>query len=210
MEQSQENNARIATFLPLKPGQSGKICGKTMEDGSCKYTVFLDQEVIMPDPYLELVHTIMNLRETDEMTIYLCSNGGWVETGIDIMHAIQNSKGQIITDAIGMCASIAAVIWCGGKVRRISPMATLMFHMPSGGYFGKSMDVKDQTTGLCNYFTGLLTRITRGILTVEDIENVVNHRKDVYLSGVIVNERLAAMEDTPSEKQRVMEVRYEA
>lgn len=210
MEQPQENNPRIATFLPLKPGQSGKICGKTMEDGSCKYTVFLDQEVIMPDPYLELVHTIMNLRETDEMTIYLCSNGGWVETGIDIIHAIQNSKGQIITHAIGMCASIAAVIWCCGKVRKISPMATLMFHMPSGGYFGKSMDVKDQTTGLCRYFTELLTRITRGILTVEDIENVVNHRKDVYLNGVTVNERLAAMEDAPTEKQRVMEVRYEA
>ena len=89
-------------------------------------------------------------------------------------------------------------------------MATLMFHMPSGGYFGKSMDVKDQTTGLCRYFTELLTRITRGILTVEDIENIVNHRKDVYLNGATVNERLAAMEDAPTEKQRTMEVRYEA
>ena len=89
-------------------------------------------------------------------------------------------------------------------------MASMMLHLPSGGYFGKSMDVKDQTTGLCNYFTGLLTRITRGILTMEDIENVVNHRKDVYLSGVTVNERLAAMEYTPSEKQKVMEVRHEA
>lgn len=206
MEQPQENNARIATFLPMKPGQSGKVSGRIMPDGSCKYTAILDQEVIFPDPYMELIHTIMNLRESDELTIYLCSNGGWVETGIDLIHAIQNSKGQIITDAIGMCASIAAVTWCCGKVRKISPMATLMFHMPSGGYFGKALDVKDETVGLCDYFSMLLTDITQGILTPEDIDNVVNHRKDVYLDGATVNDRLAAL-DTIRGDKNTQEVR---
>lgn len=210
MDQPQENNARIATFIPLQPGQSGKISGRTLDDGSCKYTVILDQEVIMPDPYLELVHTIMNLREMDELTIYLCSNGGWVESGINIIHAIQNSKGQIITHAIGMCASIAAVIWSCGKVRKISPMATLMYHMPSGGYFGKSLDVKDETTSLCVYFSELLTKITKGILTEEDIENIIDHRKDVYLDGVTVNERLSAMNTVVDGVQKEKEIDHEA
>lgn len=201
-EPNNGQNAKIATFLPLRPGQSGYVSGKMKEDGSCDYTVLLDEEVIFPDPYLEVVHTIRNLREVDTLTILLCTNGGWVETGVDIIHAIANTKGTVITHAIGMCASIGAVIWCCGKIRKISPLATLMFHMPSGGYFGKSLDVRDETTQLCEYFRNLLQQISKGILTEQDIEMVVGQRKDVFLSGTTVQQRLAAIEQANTQTQK--------
>lgn len=195
----QDSEARTATFLPLTPGKSGKVFGHTKSDGACDWAVILDDTVIFPDPYLELVHTIMNMRESDTLTIYLCTNGGWVESGIDLIHAIQNSKGTVVTHAIGMCASIGAVIWCCGKIRKISPLATLMFHMPSGGYFGKSLDVRDETNYLCDYFYKLLHQITAGILTEENLVDITQHRKDVYVDGITVNDRLKNLAEATHE-----------
>ena len=193
-EQERTTKTRVGTFLQMQPSMSGFVSGYTAEDGSCHYSVIFGKTVIYPDVYLEMIHTIRNMRECDTMTILLCTNGGWVETGINIIHAIQQSRGTVITDAIGMCASIGAVIWSCGHIRKISPLGTLMFHMPSGGYFGKCADIASETAEIGVYFKDLLSKITQGILTPENISDIVDHRKDVYLPGPVVQARLKALE----------------
>ena len=191
-EQKQKPNVKIT--LPNTPtGTTGKITTVQREDGGCDFVTILDDEVIFPDPYMEMIYLMNRMTEKDTLTILISSNGGWVETGVDIIHTIQHCRGKVITHALAMCASIAAVIWCCGHERKIEPTATLMFHMPSGGYFGKTMDVADESSSMVNYFRALLASITHGILTQEDITKVVDQRMDVFIPGDVVINRLNAL-----------------
>ena len=190
-----EKPTRIATFLPMEAGTSGSVDIWETENGTRNYSVMLDTEVIHPDQYLQLIHALYNMRNGDKMTIIINSNGGWVETGIDIVTAMANTRGHVETIALGMCASIAAVIWSCGHTRKVSPLATIMYHMPSGGYFGKSLDIQAETEGLNDYFKRLLADITKGLLTSEDIINIVDNRMDIYISGPVMEERMRAYEE---------------
>lgn len=188
-EQKQNPNIK-STLLMTQPGTTGAITAQQDQNGSMQFTTILDLEVVHPDLYMEMIHVIDNLRENDTFDILINSNGGWVETGIGIIHAIRNTKGTVVGNAIGMCASIAAVIWSCCQVRKISPFGTLMFHMPSGGYFGKTMDIADEASEMVTYFGDLLREITPGILTEEDIVEIVHRRKDLFLPAKTVQERL--------------------
>ena len=154
----------VCTFMQLPPGHTGHITVTPKENDAFLYSCVLDTEVKNSDAYLEIIDCIYNLRPVDTIEIFLNSNGGWVETGIDIINAIRNTRGNVRTIALGMCASIAAVIWSCGKERLVSPMATIMYHMPSGGYFGKTLDIETDARGLNSYFAKLLETITVGIL----------------------------------------------
>lgn len=192
---AQGDPSKMTTFLPLEAGISGSIDMWESEQGDRHYSAVIDTEVIHPDQYLQLIHTIYNMRNYDTMTLVINSNGGWVETGIDIVHAMTHTRGRVKTIALGMCASIAAVIWSCGHVREVSPLATIMYHMPSGGYFGKSLDIENETVGLNNYFKNLLLNITEGILTPEDIENIVTNRMDIYIPGPTMQMRLDCLKE---------------
>lgn len=190
-EQSQPTNPNIISFVKKGPDSPGFICVNDKEDGSGKYFIcVIDTYVESPDNFFELIQLLYTASENDTIHIKIYTYGGWVETGLNIIQAIFNSRAHVITDAIGICASIGAVIWCCGKERRISKSASLMFHMPSGFAFGKSQDIAEENAIIVTWFKDLLRRITIGILDDNDIDEVVNKRKDLFVLGEVVNERI--------------------
>ena len=58
-----------------------------------------------------------------------------------------------------------------------------MFHMPSGGNFGKTADIEEETHPIQEYFSYLLAKITKGILTKEQIQRIVVNRRDTYITA---------------------------
>lgn len=78
--------------------------------------------------------------------IYISSPGGSVMAGLAILDTMQLISAPVYTYAMGMVASMAAVLFtCGEKGHRyILPNAEVMIHQPLGGASGQASDIEIQ------------------------------------------------------------------
>lgn len=180
-------------FLPEnrnnKPGYISVY--ENPQNGKRIVSTFIVEPIMDVEDYYNLIHALTTAREQDEIVIKLASPGGSIETGIFICNAIFNCKGTVRTEAMGICASIAAVIWCCGKIKSMTPAAILMFHMPSGFSFGKTADIEEQAGFFQKYFKDLLPLIARDILTKEEFKDMIENRRDIFITYGQLKSRLA-------------------
>jgi ATP-dependent Clp protease, protease subunit len=78
--------------------------------------------------------------------MYISSPGGSVMSGLAILDTMQLISAPVYTYAMGMVASMAAVLFtCGEKGHRyILPNAEVMIHQPLGGASGQASDIEIQ------------------------------------------------------------------
>ena len=78
--------------------------------------------------------------------MYISSPGGSVMAGLAILDTMQLITAPVHTYAMGMVASMAAVLFtCGEKGHRyILPNAEVMIHQPLGGASGQASDIEIQ------------------------------------------------------------------
>lgn len=79
-----------------------------------------------------------------EISMYINSPGGSVTAGLAIYDTMQHIRPPISTIAVGLAASIAAVLLAGGaKGKRYSlPNAKTLIHQPAGGVQGQATEVQ--------------------------------------------------------------------
>lgn len=162
-------------------------------NGKKKYVCNIDFFVGRPDPYFNIVHILYNAVEGDEVVFNIYSYGGSVETGCMIINAMKNTKAKVTTVALGMCASIAAMIWSCGQVREVSDNAVIMYHMPSGMVYGKTADNEEESRHIQEYFAEFMREVTKGILTDEELEKIISKRTDLFIPAGTIKARLASM-----------------
>ena len=78
--------------------------------------------------------------------MYISSPGGSVMAGLAILDAMQLITAPVHTYAMGMVASMAAVLFTCGEPghRYILPNAEVMIHQPLGGASGQASDIEIQ------------------------------------------------------------------
>ncbi|MGI6075892.1 MAG: ATP-dependent Clp endopeptidase proteolytic subunit ClpP [Pyramidobacter sp.] len=81
-----------------------------------------------------------------DISIYINSPGGSVSAGLAIYDTMQFVKCDISTIAVGMAASMAAVLLAAGtQGKRIAlPNSRVMIHQPLGGSQGQASDIEIQ------------------------------------------------------------------
>ncbi len=81
-----------------------------------------------------------------DISIYINSPGGSVSAGLAIYDTMQFVKCDISTIAVGMAASMAAVLLAAGTPgKRIAlPNSKVMIHQPLGGSQGQASDIEIQ------------------------------------------------------------------
>ncbi|MDD2790321.1 MAG: ATP-dependent Clp protease proteolytic subunit [Sulfurimonas sp.] len=83
---------------------------------------------------------------SEPIHLYISSPGGSVMAGLAILDTMELISAPVYTYAMGMVASMAAVIFtCGEKGHRyIMPNAEVMIHQPLGGTSGQASDIEIQ------------------------------------------------------------------
>ncbi|MBR1988768.1 MAG: ATP-dependent Clp protease proteolytic subunit [Clostridia bacterium] len=190
---------------PNAPKVPGNIpIGSPMESGFVtvipngerkKYVCNIDWFVGKPDPYMNITHILYTAEPGDEVVFNLYSYGGSVETGCMIINAIKNTKATVTTVAFGLCASIAAMIWSCGHIREVMPTATIMYHMPSGMVFGKTADNEEESRHIQGYFSEFMREVTKGILTEDELDKIINKRMDMFIPAATIQARLAVTKE---------------
>jgi ATP-dependent protease ClpP protease subunit len=145
--------------------------------------------------YSELITLLRTLSAASKVTIYISSPGGSLHVGAMIASAIQVSKANITTTAIGIVASAAALIWSYGHIRTVADGAVLMFHMSSHGDWNSSMEIKITAENTVRYVkeVAIDPLVAQGILTIEEAETIIDKRHNFWIDSVTLNRRLEAI-----------------
>lgn len=79
-----------------------------------------------------------------DIQLYINSCGGSVSAGLAIYDTMQYIRSDVVTLAVGMSASMAAILVCGGtKNKRYSLQhSTLLLHQPLGQAQGQATDIE--------------------------------------------------------------------
>ena len=83
---------------------------------------------------------------SEPIHMYISSPGGSVMAGLAILDTMQLIQSPVHTYAMGMVASMAAVLFTCGEPghRYIMPNAEVMIHQPLGGTSGQASDIEIQ------------------------------------------------------------------
>ncbi len=118
-----------------------------------------------------------------DINLYINSPGGSVSAGLAIYDTMQFVKNDIVTICMGMGASMAQVLLCGGTngKRYALPHSRILMHQPLGGTQGQATDIEIYTREMLR-IRKMLFEITAKHTgkTVEKIEKDAD--RDYYMS----------------------------
>lgn len=91
----------------------------------------------------QLLHLAYD-NSSEDIFMYINSPGGDVYSGLAILDTMQYIKPSVSTIAVGLSASMGALLLAGGEPgkRFALPNSKIMIHQPSSGYRGTASDIE--------------------------------------------------------------------
>lgn len=166
----------------------GIFKSKTNKDFYCDkplarlHEFYLSGYIDKPNEYIEWFDIIRNSSEQDIVKIYINSYGGDLFTAIQLMRAISDCKGTVITSVEGACMSAATMIFLMSDRCEVSPHSMFMFHNYSGGVFGKGGEMFEQLSHERKWSEKLMCEVYEDFLTEEEISAMLDN-KDIWMDG---------------------------
>ena len=122
-----------------------QIMSVLSRDLMSKRTIYLNGE-INDEAALSIITQLHYLEDNSQepITLVINSPGGSVSAGLAIYDVMQALSCPVTTAAVGLAASMAALVLAAGtKGRRYaSPNSRVMIHQPLGGVQGQAEDIK--------------------------------------------------------------------
>lgn len=108
--------------------------------------IFLDQQIndsVATSLIGQLLY-LESLNPDEDITIYINSPGGVIDSGMAIYDVMNKIKCPINTVCMGMAASMASFLLCSGSKghRYALPNSTVMIHQPLGGAQGQATEME--------------------------------------------------------------------
>ncbi len=178
-------NAFLPSILEEKKGHllSTDIMSKLVDER----IVFISGEINMETATVVIAQLLYldSIDNSKEINIYINSPGGEVDSGLAIYDTMQIIKSPVKTIAVGLAASMGAMILSGGNAgkRCALPHANIMIHQPLGGAQGQQTEIEivaQHIKQTREVLEGLLIEKSNGKLTNENIK--ANTERDNYLT----------------------------
>lgn len=160
-----------------------------------RVTVSKDIDVYLGDielahEYTDLLHKFNTANESDTFHMHINSHGGYIYSGVQLINAMQNSLGKVITYIESSAISMGALIFMAGDEKVVYNDTQLMFHNYSGGFAGKSHEIRTAVEAEDIRFVTLLRRLCSGFLTEKEIVGIIAG-DDLWLTADQVNSRFS-------------------
>lgn len=150
---------------------------------------YMIDEIGEPSKYLDLINTLKTAEAHDTIFIYLNTPGGYLNTAIQIMSAMKQCNGTVITSMEGEVCSAGTLIFLSGDKYVIHPNSTFMIHNYSAWMGGKGHEIAAYAKYKEQYAKELMNDVYKDFLTEDEVEEVLDG-KDIWLSSSSVIKRL--------------------
>lgn len=155
----------------LQQQSCGEFIHVTVQE-SRTYTVFIDEDIIEPKHYRELLSLLFNASENDHINFMINSGGGNLSTALAIVEAINHTEAGVTANIIGDCHSAASIIMLNCPEVVVCDSASCLVHTASYGISGNNGMVKAFTEFNVQQIDRLLDETYSGFLTETELENV--------------------------------------
>lgn len=156
------------------------------------YHFYISGMIDEPFKYVDMIHRLQDAREGDIVFIHLNTMGGYVDTGVQLINAMQTSAAHVITSLEGQAASMGALMFLAGDEYIIHDDCLLMIHNYSGGAWGKGHELLANAQGVNRWIEKFFRKLTVPFLTEDEFQTVVDG-KDFWIDSDEVRKRLKAM-----------------
>lgn len=151
--------------------------------------VYISKEIGPPSDYVELITRLRTADPNDEIFIHLNTPGGYVDTGVQIINAMRDCPGRVVTVMDGTVCSMGSLIFLAADEYIVHENSRLMFHNYSGGTFGKGNEQIAQLSSTVEWYSSMFFQICFPFLDEEEMEAIINGQ-DMWLNSDETKERL--------------------
>lgn len=170
--------------------------------------VYLSKEIGPPCEYVDLISRLRQAQPTDVIYLHLNTPGGYVDTGVQIINAMRDCQGRVVTVLDGTVCSMGSLIFLAADEYIVHDNCRLMFHNYSGGMYGKGNEQIAQLESTVEWFTTLFYQICFPFLDEEELNNIV-HGQDLWMNSEEIKKRLNKVVKYMESEQKRLEAEEE-
>jgi ATP-dependent Clp protease protease subunit len=153
---------------------------------------YLSEDVSAPEQYTDMIHRINTASENDTVFIHLNTPGGRLDTGVQIINAMQNSNAKVVTILESEAFSLGTLIFLAGDELIVNDHCMIMFHNFKGGVVGKGHEQLAQLEATVKWFTELAREIYIPFLSEEEFERIIKG-EDLWMHSEEIRDRIENM-----------------
>lgn len=142
-----------------------------------------------PDDFIGLLTDLETASPQDIIYIHINSQGGSLETVAQILHAMENTQGQVVTSAEGVVASGASLVFFAGHGLAVGTYGYFLLHDGATTEFGKVSDNYDAAKASKEWISKIYHKVYSPFFKKKEIKKVLNG-KEWYLSSEEVEARI--------------------
>jgi len=164
------------------------------------YHFYIHGEIGDSEEYVDLLDTLYTSSETDVIMIHLNTPGGYLNTAVEIIHAIAQCKATVITCADGQVASAGSLIFFAGHTFLIGEFCEVMLHDGSGGNIGKINENLKSAQFTADRLAHIYQTVYGRFFSPVEVEEILNG-KDLYLNSSEVEAIIEAYIEEQGEEE---------
>ena len=176
------------------------------------YRFWLDEDIGAPAKYREMLNILTDATEDDFIEIMLSTNGGRLDSCINIITAIRGCEGHVHGTILSECHSAGSIIALSCHTVSPTPLCNMMVHQGSGGSFGYLGNVAVESAHVKQRISDLYDEVYEGFFTPEELE-VIKIGGDKWIGAEEIEKRLKIRQEyfeAKIEAERVEQERLEA
>ena len=154
---------------------------------------YLCGEILEPQHYTEMFHTLRTANHTDLIYLHLISSGGDFNTGLQIINNNIASEAHVVTILEARAYSMAALIFLAGDKLIVHDNCQLMFHIYSGYFAGKGNEQQAEVIAVGKWFEKVMARICIPFLSEAEIGRILTG-SDLWMDSDEISHRLMRMQ----------------
>lgn len=145
-----------------------------------------------PYKYVDMVQKIQTSGPDEIIYIHLNTPGGQLDTGVQIINAMQSSNAHIIVSIEANCHSLGTLLFLAADEYIVHDNCLMMIHNFSGGTFGKGNEQQSQLEAQIKWFNTLARKLYIPFLSKDEFEKIVKG-EDLWLQSDDIRTRLEKM-----------------
>lgn len=177
---------------------------------SFELIVNLNNGIMEPDHYFELVEEMQSLSENDVVNFRVNSPGGRVDGLVYLLNAIRDCEAPVIGTLSGEAASAATVLLLSCDGVQINPYSTMMIHSASFGGHNHQSNMVSHAVFADQQCREILTDAYKDFLSTEELSQIFSGL-ELRLNYTQITERLERRDEIRKQRfQEEMEAREKA
>lgn len=153
---------------------------------------YLSESIGVPSEYTDMIYRIAMASPSDTIYIHLNTHGGQLETGVQIINAMQNSQAKVVTIIEGSAYSLGTLIFLAGDEMIVHDNCMMMFHNFNGGIIGKGNELVSELEATIKWFTALARDVYIPFLSEEEFTRITRG-EDMWIQSPEIRSRLDNM-----------------